>query len=35
MSNKSKRYTVEFKKQIDELMSNSKSPNEIVKEYDI
>jgi len=35
MSNKSKRYTVEFKKQIVELISNGKSPNEIVKEYDV
>ncbi len=35
MSNKSKRYTVEFKKQIVELINNGKNPNEIVKEYDI
>lgn len=35
MSNKGKRYTVEFKKQIVELVKGGKSPNEIVKEYDI
>lgn len=35
MSNRSKRYTVEFKKQIVELINNGKSPTEIVKEYNI
>lgn len=35
MSNKSKRYNEEFKKQIVELINNGKSPNEIVKEYSI
>ncbi len=35
MSNKSKRYTKEFKMQIVELVNNGKSPVEIVKEYNI
>lgn len=35
MSNKSKRYTIEFKKQIAELTNNGKNPMEIVKEYNI
>ena len=35
MSNRSKRYTDEFKKQIVELINNGKSPTEIVKEYNI
>lgn len=35
MSNKSKRSTVEFKIQMVELISNGKSPNEIIIEYDI
>ena len=35
MSNKGKRYTKEFKKQIAELINNGKSPTEIVKEYNI
>ena len=35
MSNKSKRYTEEFKKQIVELVKGGKSPNEVVKEYRI
>lgn len=35
MSNKGKRYTKEFKKQIVELINNGKSPMEIVKEYNI
>ena len=35
MSNRSKRYTVEFKKQIVELINNGKSPTEVVREYNI
>lgn len=35
MSNRSKRYKEEFKKQIVELVNNGKSPTEIVKEYNI
>lgn len=35
MSNRSKRYTVEFKKQIVQLINNGKSPMEIVKEYKV
>jgi len=35
MSNRSKRYTEEFKKQIVGLVEGGKSPMEIVKEYDI
>ncbi len=35
MSNRSKRYTEEFKKQIVEVINNGKSPTEVVKEYNI
>jgi transposase len=35
MSNKNKRYTEEFKKQIVELVRNGKSPTEVVKEYKV
>lgn len=35
MSNRSKRYKEEFKKQIVELINSSKNPAEIVKEYNI
>lgn len=35
MSNRAKRYTEEFKKQIVELINNGKTPAEIVKEYNI
>ena len=35
MSNKSKRYNEEFKKQIVELVKNGKSPSEIAKEYNV
>ena len=35
MSNKSSRYTEEFKVQIASLINNGKSPNEVVKEYGI
>ena len=35
MSNKSKRYTKEFKMQIVELVNNGKAPVEIVEEYNI
>ncbi len=35
MSNKGKRYTKEFKKQIVELINNGKQIVDIVKEYDI
>ncbi|SHK42632.1 hypothetical protein SAMN02744037_02318 [Tepidibacter formicigenes DSM 15518] len=35
MSNKSKRYTYEFKKQMVSLFNNGKSAGEIAKEYNI
>jgi transposase len=35
MSNRSKRYTEEFKKQIVELVKGGKSPMEVVKEYNV
>lgn len=35
MSNRSKRYSVEFKKQMVGLSEGGKSPNQIVKEYNI
>ena len=35
MSNRSKRYTEEFKKQIVGLVESGKSPTEIVKEYNV
>ncbi|WIF95339.1 helix-turn-helix domain-containing protein [Caminicella sporogenes] len=35
MSNRSKRYTEEFKKQIVGLIESGKSPTEIVKEYNV
>lgn len=35
MSNRSKRYNEEFKKQIVELVKSGKSPSEIVKEYNV
>ncbi|SHK57027.1 transposase [Paramaledivibacter caminithermalis DSM 15212] len=35
MSNRSKRYTEEFKKQIVVLVKSGKSPTEIVKEYNV
>ena len=34
-SNMAKRYTDEFRKQIVDLISNGKSPGEIVREYNI
>ena len=34
-SNKAKRYTTEFKKQIVELINHGKTPGEIVQEYSI
>lgn len=35
MSNKSKKYSEEFKKQIVELIKSGKSPMQIVKEYNV
>lgn len=35
MSNRSKRYNEEFKKQIVELVKGGKSPMEVVKEYNV
>lgn len=35
MSNRSKRYKEDFKKQIVDLINNKKSPTDIVKKYTI